>query len=676
MAVDVGGTFVDAVAVMGRRELGRKKLLNEAGNSPTLVAAAIQELLHEIGLSSAAPVVLLSTTLGTNAMLEGKLPAIGLVVTRGFREILGVGRRAPIGGSIRASGSLPLSPVVPLELVREIGGRLDSDGSIIEPLDAEEIRSIARWYRAKGVHLIAVSLLHSYRNSFHECFVKTILETEVENIQVYLSSDLDRRASEYDRTVRTCTNAALTSVIASYLEELESEQRTQTNQAALFLMQNDGGLSGSRRARCRPLTTARSGSSAAVVGAAWLGRQLRCSELITVDMGGTSTDISLVAQHHPQLKLVGSLNEPPSLDLVVDVSSIAAGGGSVAWWSPDGRLNVGPCSAGAMPGPACYARSGDDVTVTDAHLALGRLPEALLGGSFPLDKHAAMQALERFAEEQNRDYHNVAAGIVRITTHRICAAIRELMARSGMELRTHSLVLMGGAGPLHAAFLADLLKLDCVLVPRRPGLASVSGLLAADFRTSRVQGLMQRIEQIDLTLIGRILSDLQTTVIQDLLKEGVPPDRMTIQRTIDFHYLQMSAELTVALPDCELTPHDFDMSVRRFQDQFVSSFRYSRQGEPIEVTNLRVIGVGTLDRMEPETISPHGAAIPAYWREAHFVENGQSCWCPIYTRKGLGAKTELYGPAILEQYDSTVVVPPGWRGAVDQMGNLLLERSH
>jgi N-methylhydantoinase A len=674
VAVDVGGTFVDLLAIDESGALRWRKVPNAAGDLSSAVGAAIREMLGRMAATNTPAVLLHSTTLATNALVEGRLPAVGLIVTRGFREILGVnGRRA--GASEPGAGlAVTGASIVPLELVCEVGERIAADGSVITDLDEETVRAAARWFYARDISVIVVSLLHSYANPSHERRVSEIVRREIDGVEVILSSAVNRRASEYERTASTCANAALMSVMAGYLGGLAPAASDFPAESPLLVMQGSGGLTSARGALRRPLDTVMSGPSAAVVAMAWLAEQAGYENLITVDMGGTSTDIGCIAQHEPQCRVERSVGGCPSLSQMIEVTSIAAGGGSVAWWGPEGKLCVGPRSASAAPGPACYGQHGTEATVTDAHLALGRLPARLLGGEIVLDENAAQHALERLARRQGREPRRVTAGIIEITTHAICGAIRRMLARIGRDAGDHALLVMGGAGPLHAAYLADLLKIERVLIPLRPGFAAAFGLLAADFEIGFAQSVMQRADNPDLALIATTLRELHERAWSELEREGILPERRRIVPSADFHYLGMSAELSVPLSE-PLTRPAFDVTVRRFHDRFRAAFGYSREGNAeVELTNLRVAGVGMVTKAQPPRIAAGRQASPTGRRDVHFVETGQTCACPIYDRDELGAGAKLNGPAILEQYDSTVVIPPRWRATVDPFGTLIMER--
>jgi len=383
ISIDTGGTFTDVVAVDDNGRTWQKKVPSTPADFSTCFLNGVEAVLREqptgrIGL------FLHGTTIATNALLEERLPRIGLIVTKGFREIL---ETTQYSGHGETESSSPKAPrLVPLECVREIGERVDVQGQVRAALDPDEIRALARWFKTQGISTVAVALLHSYANPAHEQQVKALLQAEWSGLSVILSSDVLPESHEYERTITTCLNAVLMPVIGDYLQKLQCQLRERGWLAPLLLMQSSGGLVSAHTAQEKPLTTALSGPSAAVMAMAWLSTHAGFSNVITLDMGGTSTEVALVKDGVPLRTTTGQVHLYPLRMPTLDIVSIGAGGGSIASWSPEGRLLVGPRSAGAEPGPVCYTRGGHAVTVTDAQLVLGRLPERLLGDALPLDR--------------------------------------------------------------------------------------------------------------------------------------------------------------------------------------------------------------------------------------------------------------------------------------------------
>jgi N-methylhydantoinase A len=676
IAVDVGGTFVDALALDAGGGLRWAKVPNSGGDPRAAIAAAIARVTPH-GARDAT--LLHSTTLATNALLEGKLPAIGLIVTRGFREILGVGGGADTDsqpGEPRRNGK----PIVPLELVQEVDERIAADGSVSRGLDEESIRRAALGFRNSGITAIAVSLLHSYANPTHELRVKQILSEEIAGAQVLLSCEISRRAAEYARTAATSANAALKSLMAAYLADLThrgafENGRSVPGDAPLMVMQASGGLTSARGALERPLDTALSGPSAAVVGAAWLGSLAGHSDLVTLDMGGTSADIGLIEGHEFEAKVVRSVAGYPLFSAAVDVRSIATGGGSIAGWGSTGGLCVGPRSAGAMPGPACYETGGVEATITDAHLMLGRLPEVLAGGTLELSRAAANAALTRLAHHRGLDPRRVACGIVEIASQQLCSAVRRMLALAGLEASGFVLMAMGGAAGLHAAHLATLLGMDRVLLPPKPGLAAALGLLAADFQTIRGCSVMEPMGQPNLKLIERTLAELEGEVSAELNRERIAEQRRQLDRSADFRFAGLATELTIPLTRHFDSREMLAEAAARFRERFIARFGFSRPTDhEVELVALRVSGRGLIARPRLPEIPKRAQAQPRAQRDVFFVETGADCRCAIYAAEDLGEGSRTPGPAVIEQQDATLVVPPGWQVTMDRVGMLALSR--
>ena len=678
IAVDVGGTFVDALGLDADGGLRWAKVPNAGGDPRAAIAAAIARVTPH---GARATTLLHSTTMATNALLEGKLPAIGLIVTRGFREILGVGGRGGADadsqpGELNRNGK----PIVPLELVREVDERITADGSVSLGLDEESVRRAAQGFRASGIATIAVSLLHSYANPAHELRVKQILSEEIAGAQVLLSCEISRRAAEYARTAATSANAALKSLMAAYLADLTNRSALENRgalpgDAPLMVMQASGGLTSARGALERPLDTALSGPSAAVVGAAWLGSLAGYGDLVTLDMGGTSADIGLIERHEFEAKVVRSVAGYPLFSAAVDVRSIATGGGSIASWGSTGGLCVGPRSAGAMPGPACYETGGVEATVTDAHLMLGRLPEVLAGGTLELSRAAASAALTRLAESRGLDARRVACGIIEIACQQLCSAVRRMLALAGLEASGFALMAMGGAAGLHAAHLAVLLGMDRVLLPPKPGLAAALGLLAADFQTIRGCSVMEPMRHPNLALVERTLAELEREVSAELDRERIPEQRRQLDRSADFRFSGLATELTIPLARHYDDREMLAEAAARFRGRFAARFGFSRPADhEVQLVALRVSGTGLIARPRLPEIPTRPQAQPRAHRDVFFVEMGVSCRCPIYAAEDLGGGSRTPGPAIIEQQDATLVVPPGWQVTMDRVGMLALSR--
>lgn len=664
-AIDVGGTFTDVLAVDGAGAFRRLKLPSAGGDLADNVRAAIGAAVN----GGAPPAeVLYGTTLALNALLAHRLPTIGLVVSAGFREVLETAR-LPAGDGDEARRTLPRR-LVPLEWVSEIAARLEPDGRERTPVDEGEVAAIARRYRDADVPVVAVSLLHSYVNDAHERTVAAVFAREAPHVEVVLSADVLPELREYERTLATCLNACLVPPMRGHVRRCLPEGAAH---APLRVMTSAGGLVGADAAVHRPLATALSGPGAAVVGMSALGRALGRENLITFDVGGTSTDCALVRDGRCATTTEGTIAGYPLRSPMLDVFTLGAGGGSLAAAGPDGRWRVGPESAGAEPGPACYGRGGETPTLTDAQLVLGRLPAALLGGALPLDADAAHEALATFGAKRGFDAARTARGLLEIATHAMCGAVRRVSVLRGHDPNAHTLVAIGGAGPLHAAELAGLLGMDTVLVPPHPGLAAPLGLLVADMRRDFVHAWGRLEDAPDVDAARDAFAALAREADTFLAAEGIADADRCVQLGADLRYAGMLCETAIPLPGAEVDADAFAGAVDAFHDHFERLTGHSHRGqEPVEIVNLRVTAIG--GREKPALLRPlaGGSAAPApvAHRPVGWLHHAAPLDSAVYAREALGADATVDGPAVIEQYESTVLVPPGAQARTDVWGNL------
>ena len=662
-AIDVGGTFTDVMTLDAAGTMTTTKLPTMPGGLDACVRAAV-----DAARAAAAPDELLySTTLALNALLAHRLPRIGLIVTAGFRDMLETARLPPADETATA-----LAPrLVPLELVREVSARMDAQGRVRMPLAMAEVEAIACDYRAAGIAVVAVSLLHSYRDAAHERAVATILARVAPDIRVVLSCDVLPELREYERTVAACLNACLMPLMGEHIDRLQAG--ASTRMAPLLLMKSSGGLGSARATAQKPLATALSGPSAAVVGMAWLGRSIGYRNLITLDIGGTSTDVALVRDGRYALTTAGEVAGFPFKTPMIDVLSIGAGGGSLVSQGPDTRWHVGPASAGAEPGPVCYGRGGTQVTLTDAQLVLGRLPAALLGGSLPLDIEAARDALAQFGHSRGLDAVGSAHGLLEIASHNMCGAIRRVSVLRGYDPADYALLAMGGAGPLHAAELAALLGIATVIVPPQPGLAAAFGLLVADIEEDFVHVCGMFEGALDSARVARDCATLEQQAHAYLAAEGVAVDDRRLQRQLDMRYAGMSGQLTVALAAGAIDDDALARAIEDFHGQFRAASGHDHRGfEAVELVNLRVSAIGLRDKPPLLTLAARSAPAARSARAVAFLGRREFVDSAVYDRTSLSRGSQLQGPAVIEQYESTIIVPPDFSAAVDDYGNVIL----
>ena len=665
IGIDTGGTFTDACAWENGTVVARTKQPSTPGDPAAGFRAAIEALL-EVGRVKAADItrILYGTTVVTNALLAGEIPPIRLIITEGFREILEAirtpEREEPADGIAGATPRL-----VALENVYGLRERIDADGTIRTRVAREEVRELARSCRSDPAP-VAVVLLHSYRNDVHEQAVRELFADEAPDLRVVLSSEVLPEVREYERTVATCMSAALHSVIGAHLADLETSD-------PIWVMKSSGGLGAASDVVRDPTSTILSGPSACVVGIAELARALGRKRVMSLDVGGTSTDVALIEDGRFAVTTDAAIAGYPLRTPVVDVLSIGSGGGSVAGLGADHRWHVGPKSAAAHPGPACYGAGGTEPTLCDAQLMLGRLPGALLGGSLPLSLERAEQALAEFGRARNLDARSTARGIVEIANHDMCGAIRRASVQRGKDPREYTLVAVGGAGPLHAAELAELLGLSVVIVPPHPGLAAAAGLAAADVREDFAHTLCNEETRLDMTALVRAFCRLEAGARDVFGQERYAGLAPLLERAIDMRYVGMSSELTIPLDD--VTRVGVTKAIESFHRAFHERHGYSYRGEQrVELVHLRLSAAAHASRSWRGSELFPGAPdpTPASHRQVWF--SGTAHDTAVFSRDALGGDFLLPGPCIIEEHESTTLVPPGFSVEPDRLHNLILRR--
>jgi N-methylhydantoinase A len=689
LGVDIGGTFTDASLV--DEESGRlwiEKVSTTPADPSLGFMQAVEAILRRAGVDAAGVrAVVHATTVATNAIIEGTTARTAFVTTAGFRDLLEIARQTrPVLYDLRFE---KLRPLVPRDLCFEVVERLDARGGVLVPLDERSVREVAERLGAEGVEAVAVCLLHAYREPAHERRVGEILREELPQTVVSLSSEVAPEFREYLRASTTVVNASVQPVVGRYLRRIEDRLAAGGVAGRLLVMQSGGGVFSARAAGGRPVFMVESGPAAGVIAAAELGRELGRARLISFDMGGTTAKLGLVLDGTPTVTKeyqVGAAAQAgiggmahggyPVRTPVVDLVEIGAGGGSIAWVDEGGALRVGPRSAGADPGPACYGRGGREPTVTDANLALGRLdPRSFLGGAITLDAEAAGAAIEeRVARPLGLDVPAAANGIVEIANAAMVNALQLVSVQRGWDPREFALVAFGGAGPSHAVALARECGIACVVVPTAPGVFTARGMLGTDLERSSARTLLARLDGLDADAAERVLAELEAEGRAELAAEGTPAADMRFRRQADVRYVGQSFELTVPLPADPLDAAAVLELAEAFHAEHGRAYGFSAPGEPVELVALRVVAVGRIAR--PRTVEVEAAPGPAEAlsrRPVWFAEAGGEVEAAVHGRYRLGAGALVRGPAVVEELDSITVVPPGWRAEVDRHGNLLLE---
>ncbi len=671
VALDVGGTFTDVALVdeaTGR--LWVTKTPTTPDDPSQGFIAGIEKALRLAGVEAASlRHVLHGTTTATNAILERKGAATGLLTTAGFRYVLEIGRHDIPRRENMFAWVKPARPVPP-ELIFEIGGRISVDGEELEALDEGGLRAAARRLREAGVDSVAVCFLHSYANPTHERLAAALLADEHPGCAVSLSSEVLPVFREYERSMGTVLNAYVRPLVGRYVARLLEQLRPRGIRAPLSIMKSNGGVISAEVVRTQAIHTALSGPAGGVIGVRRIGEAAGFEDLISVDVGGTSADVCLVRGGEAEVTVEGRVGAWPLHVPMIDIHTIGAGGGSIARVTEDGTLTVGPESAGAQPGPVCYGAGGEEPTVTDAHLVLGRIPPHLLGGEIALDVERARRAIEeRVARPLGLPLAAAAQGILDIVNNNMVGALRLVSVERGYDPRDFVLVPFGGAGPLHGAELAALLAMRTIVVPRHPGVLSTFGLLGTEVRNDYARTSLQKPPDHDLAAVGAIYAELEGQARAWLAAEGVSPGARRLTRLADLRYRHQGFELTVPWPEPDLSVNAL---IARFHARHRQLYTYALADAPVEIVTLRVAAAGrvrrftvpSLDRRRPVRTRPAR-------RRVYFAGVGWKA-CPCIDREQLGAGAVVPGPAIVEQLDATTVVPPGRRATVDRVGNLVI----
>ena len=665
--IDVGGTFTDLVlydeATKGFRVV-------KVPSTPANPADGVLEALDTAGIPLESLVrVTHGTTVATNALITRTLPRTGLITTKGFRDVLEI-RRGNKPDLWDAYVDVP-PPYIPRRDRLEVEERILYDGSVHTPLNEDDVRHVLDLFRKRGVRAIAVCLINSYANPVHERRIKEIAAEVLPDVPVTVSSEVLPELFEFERTSTTVINAALRPVLSRYLESLDQRLRDRGYERDLLILHSGGGVMTPESAASFPARTAASGLAGGAIAMAHIARLSGFENAIGLDMGGTSTDISLMYRGRLRTYTEWQVEFGyPIRFPAVEVVTIGAGGGSIAWIDEGGSLRNGPQSAGAQPGPAAYGQGGTEPTNTDANLLLGRLGEALLGGALALSRPAAEAAVEKLAERLGLSVTDAALAIIRVANANMANAIRLISIQRGYDPRDFALVAFGGAGPLHAVDLARELSIPTVIVPEFPGITSALGCLLVDLRHDLSQTFISAAASADVAEIEARLREMEGQLRERLRHEGVGESDIEILRYLDMRYLGQWRSLSVEAP----SPLDsLQPLLDRFHAEHQREFAFSRPDHPVEIYGLRIAAFGRLQKPE----LPRSARVSARpeaigLRPVFFTEADGFVTTPVYQRSALGPGIELEGPAVIEQLDSTTVLPPGSRATVDDYNHLIV----
>ena len=676
LAIDVGGTFTDVILA---ERSGRRLWVTKSASTPSDPAAGffvgVEKILAQSGASATEiAMVLHGSTVVTNAIIEGKGGRTGLVTTAGFRHVLEIGR-AEIPRAANLFGWVkPKRPVLPRN-VFEVAGRIRLDGTETVPLDEAALAAVAGEIAAKGLEAVAVVFLHSYANPAHERRAGEILRERLPGVEISLSVDVLPLFREYERATVTALNASVQPVVGRYIGRLSSGLSELGLAAPLFIMKSNGGICSPEEAARGGIHLALSGPAAGARGAAHLGHLAGFDDILTIDIGGTSSDVALIREGAPVTTTTGRIGEHPLALSMIDIHTIGAGGGSIATVADHGAIRVGPESAGADPGPAAYGKGGARPTITDANLVLGRIPPHLLDGEVALDREAAETAIEtHVARPLGINILAAARGMSDLIDNNMIGALKVMSVERGLDPRAFTLAAFGGAGPVHGSRLMRLLGAPRLLIPRYPGILSAIGLLATDLRYDFAVTRLQRAGAFDLAAIEATFAEMVAQAEARLVEDGIPPERRHFARAADLRYEKQGVELTVPIADAAMTASTAARLVSDFHAFHDRLYTFSDPAAPVEIVNLRVEATGLMDKIvlpEIGTSAPGSSPEPDHERLAS-LDPGPLCATPVYRREALLADHVIQGPAIVDQLDSTTVILPGQSARTDRFGNLVV----
>jgi N-methylhydantoinase A len=664
IGIDTGGTFTDVVALdEGSGELVTTKTPSTPANPAEGFMAGVHKVLGMLGRGQeTVSAVSHGTTVATNQLLEDRIADLGFITTEGFEFILEIARQSVPDGYGNSYFWVKPPRIVPVHRVRTVGGRLDHTGAEVRPFDEAEAVEVARFFRDHQITTIGVCFLHSYADPRHELAMREVLAKEHPDAVISLSHEVLREYREYERSVTTLVDAAVKPTMMRYIAQIAER----LDGPAFYIMKSNGGVLSAEEVVHQPITTVLSGPAAGALGAALVAETAGYPAVLTLDGGGTSTDVAVVLDGEPTLTTEGSIGRFPSKIPMIDIVTVGAGGGSIAWTSPEGTLKVGPKSAGADPGPICYGNGGTLPTVTDAHTMLGRIPPHLLGGEIPLDVAAAQAGLAGLAADLGLTVEHCATGILEISAWNQANAIRQITVKRGVDVRDYPMVAFGGSGPLLVCRLIDILGLPAVIVPENPGNLSAFGLLTVDVKNDYVQ-----------TYVGgdldAVYEDLEQRAARALLKEGFPQPEHRYLRTADLRYAGQAFEVRVPAPGGIV---DRAQVVAAFHDAHEKLYGYcyrdGQAGHSVEWVNLRVSGIGPITRPRlrgrPDG-DGDGERARTGTRRAFFEDWHDT---PIYARERLTPGDVIHGPAIIEEFGSTLPLHPGFTARADTYGNLIV----
>ena len=677
IGIDVGGTFTDFTLL---READGRVSSHKVPSTPRdpsqAIGQGIAELLAMHGIvPNEVGHIGHGTTVATNLVIERRGAVTGLITTKGFRDVIEIGRQ--VRPHLFDYSVVKPPPLAARAHRIEIAERVNSRGEVLVALDEREVEAAATQLRHAGVQSVAVCFLHSYRNPAHEQAARRVVEHVLPDAYISVSSEVLPEFREYERWSTTLLNAAVGPRMATYLESFLARVKDLGIMVEPFTIHSNGGLMSMRAVRAFPVRTCLSGPAAGVVGAAEIGRVAGFANLVTFDVGGTSTDVSLVYRGKPLFSSNRLIADYPVKTPMIDIHVIGAGGGSIAWMDDAGALKVGPKSAGADPGPAAYMRGGTAATITDAQICLHRLnPVALLDGRLPVDEAAARAVImDKVAQPLNLSLEQAAEGVIRIANANMSRAIRSVSTERGYDLSQFALFAYGGAGPLHAIEVAAECGISTVIVPQEPGTLCARGMLLTDISFDFVRSEIAEVTAGSWQHVCKLFAAMETEARAWLVRERVPKNEQAFRYHIDARYQGQNFEVMVAMPS--VAADGMTAFLAQFNAAHQREYGYDVPGRAVEIVNCRLQAVGAVAKAPLREIGTAGSAADAVTSRRNVYFGDKHGWLdtPVHARAKLPAGAKLAGPVLIEEMSSTVLLAPGKSAAVDRIGNLIVKVS-
>ncbi|WP_338468164.1 hydantoinase/oxoprolinase family protein [Novosphingobium sp. ZN18A2] len=675
LGVDVGGTFTDLL--LFDDETGafwRHKTPSTPHDSSEGILEGVGAITAKAGINpSEIEYFLHGTTVATNAVLEGKGARVGLVTTEGYRHIMQIARSYVPGGLAAWIIWPKPQPLAALEDTVAVKGRIAADGSEVRPIDEDDVRSALRKLRDNGVEAITISLINAYVNGAHESRIGEIAAEELPGVPISLSHQVLPEMQEYERTLSTVANAAVRPVVGKYVANLRNRLQDEGITGKLSLLRSDGGLMSAEKAEEHPVNILMSGPAGGVTGALWVARNAGLRNILTLDVGGTSTDVALIENLEPRRQRTTEVGHLSVRASALDVKTVGAGGGSIAY-VPEltGALRVGPQSAGAVPGPVAYGKGGTEPTVTDANVVLGYLPEDLLGGSFKLDREGAKKAVQTVADALGVDLMAAARGIIDIVNENMFGALRMISVQQGYDPRHFALMGFGGAGPLHVNAVARLMGSWPAISPVSPGVLCALGDATTRMRTETARSFSRLAQDTEAEELVALLDEMSAQTRAELAADGIAEDAMTSLFEVDVRYAGQAFEVPLTIDQATLREGGIEAIVERFDAEHLRLFTFN-MNTPHEIVNLRAVALGQAPELSAAALERgNGDPAAAKIRDHALWMDGREQQAVIYDRAKLRAGDVIPGPAIVTEMDSTTLVEAGCVATVDAVGNILI----